>query len=195
MRIKLDDGFHDHPKVRAIIRDNGYAPIGFLVCLMTWSGRHLTDGRVPEQVVCDFLGHKSRETTLVTPLISAGFCKWSRKRHGVTGRTLVIHDFTDYNEAADEVKARRAADAERQRAWRAAQRNGGSHGVTGPKKGGLSQHPDHAFELPPKPPAASRSQTNRKPKDPVPGRLPRSETSDEAESRARALGLISGGMP
>lgn len=114
--VKIDDGFHDHPKVKMIGLDGA----GLLVSLTTWSSRHLTDGIVPEQVIRDMCGHHRTFNTLLTRLIKA---KCLRRCPGGTTKRYIIHDYLDYNDSADVVKARRAAEREKKRRQR-----GGSSG-------------------------------------------------------------------
>lgn len=182
MWVKIDDGFHDHPKIRAIVRDSGFAPIGFLLCMMSWSARHLTDGTIPDQVVRELAGHTHRVTPLVTPLVTHGVTRWvSRKRHGVTHRELVVHDWLDYYEAGEVVKARRAAQTERKRRQRERERHADVTRDTLRDTGNVSQRDLYQSFPTPKPPSASRRNPN--PKQPEqPGSLPSWTADDQARA-------------
>jgi hypothetical protein len=105
--FRVDDGFYDHPKVvRA-----GNAAIGLWVRSATWSARHLTDGRIPAEVVAR-LGRPSQaascERAGLWILVDDEYC---------------IPDWLDYQPSALEIKKRRRSDAERKREWRARPRD------------------------------------------------------------------------
>jgi hypothetical protein len=97
--FRVDDGFYDHPKVRRA----GNAAIGLWLRCATYSARHLTDGRIPAEVVRE-LGRPREAAALVT----AGL--WQRGSD-----EYVIPDYLDYNYSAEQVKQRRKNDAERKR--------------------------------------------------------------------------------
>jgi hypothetical protein len=109
--VKVDDGFHDHPKVKAIGLDGA----GLLISLTTWSSRHLTDGVVPEQVIREMCGHPKRFQTLLQTLLKN---KCLRRCPGGTTKRYAIHDYLDYQDPAEVIKARRAAEREKKRKQR-----------------------------------------------------------------------------
>lgn len=142
--VKIDDGFHDHPKIKLIGLDGA----GLLVSLTTWSSRHLTDGVVPEQVIRDMCGHHRRFNTLLTRLIKAGCL---RKCPGGTTKKYRIHDYLEYNDSADVVKARRAAEREKKRRQRLAAQGLGPDGRplgTTRDADRLSRPPDPSLPFP-----------------------------------------------
>lgn len=97
--FKLDDSFGDHRKVvRA-----GNAATGLWVRACTWSARHLTDGRIPREVVETFGSRAEIERASAAGL-------WVE----VDGEFLVP-DWPEYQPTAAEIRERRAKDAERKR--------------------------------------------------------------------------------
>jgi hypothetical protein len=90
--FKLDDRFHSHPKVRAA----GNAAVGLFVRAGTYAAAYETDGFVDAAVVVEF----AERRTQVAALERAGL--WIP----VAGGHL-IHDYLDYNPAADVLRKRR----------------------------------------------------------------------------------------
>jgi hypothetical protein len=93
--FKVDDNFHSHPKTLMA----GKAAVGVWVCLGSWSSQHGTNGVVPTTVALSFGGrHQLRA------LVDVGLLE-------VTDDGYLLHDFLDYNPAAErvaEVKQARA---------------------------------------------------------------------------------------
>jgi hypothetical protein len=100
--FKIDDDFFFHPKVVAA----GNAAIGLFVRCGSWASNHLTDGHIPHQVIAMF-----GTATDIDNLIDVGLLE-------ETDTGYWMPAFLDYNPSADEVKAQKAATAERQRAHR-----------------------------------------------------------------------------
>lgn len=98
--FKIDDDFFFHPKVIAA----GNSAIGLFVRCGSWSSNHLTNGFIPDKVIemfgCDADITRLIEVGLLEEADTAGY---------------LMPAFLDYNPSADEVKATRAASAERQR--------------------------------------------------------------------------------
>lgn len=118
---RLDDTFFDHPKVERLSDAAFRAHVGALV----YCNRYLTDGAVSAAQVSKLTKPKLR-----AELIAAGV--WEEREDGI-----VIHDFLEYNRTAEQVKAERAASAERLRRWRE-QRNAVGNGVTDGEGNGAS---------------------------------------------------------
>lgn len=91
--FKVDDSFHAHPKVLA----TDPAALGLWVVAGAWSSAHLTEGRVPDQVLPRLLPDSE---TLARTLVTAGL--WRKVRGGYQ-----FHDWTDYNPTAKEVREQR----------------------------------------------------------------------------------------
>lgn len=96
MWLKIDDSFHDHPKVV----EAGNAAVGLWVKCLAWSSRHLTDGHIPAAVVRQLGTQKDADT-----LTRVGL--WQTNGDGVT-----VPDYLDYNPSADEVRDQRSKRAE-----------------------------------------------------------------------------------
>lgn len=108
---RVDDGLYDHPKLDRLGRDR-LAGVGLLTVAISWSNRRLTDGIIPTERVLLLGG----TVALADKLVDAELFE----KHP-TG--YLIHDFLDFNDSAETVRAKRDADAERQRRHRLAQRD------------------------------------------------------------------------
>lgn len=109
---KLDDDFHDHPKVEAV----GNEGAGVIARLISWSSRHLTDGIVPlwkvmaiasNRKIQDPAVREESARTLVGDLLSA---RWLDLREG---DNFYIHNYHKRNPSAAKEREKRAKDAER----------------------------------------------------------------------------------
>jgi len=98
--FKIDDDFFFHPKVIAASN----SAIGLFVRCGSWASNHLTDGFIPDKVI-EMFGTDAD----ITRLIDVGLLEET------DGDGYLMPAFLDYNPSADEVKATRAASAERQR--------------------------------------------------------------------------------
>ncbi len=96
----IDDGFADHPKV---IRCS-LAAIGLWSKAGSWCAKHLTDGAVPATMVKVWRGNAK----LADELVDAGL--WLKVDDGYQ-----FHDWSHRNPTSSDVKAKRAADADRKR--------------------------------------------------------------------------------
>jgi hypothetical protein len=135
---RLDDDFYDHEKTKAA----GNEAAGVYARMLSYSARHLTDGRVPYEIFRDFCeGDCARVTSAKTPgipkpsrflsvfsrktvakrvLAQLVGCDLVRVGQGRFEGTLVIKNYLVRNPSAKEVKARRAAETERKRQQRQA---------------------------------------------------------------------------
>jgi len=98
--FKIDDDFFFHPKVIAASN----SAIGLFVRCGSWASNHLTDGFIPDKVI-EMFGSDAD----ITRLVNVGLLEET------DGDGYLMPAFLDYNPSADEVKATRAASAERQR--------------------------------------------------------------------------------
>ena len=97
--FRLEDSFHQHPKVVQA----GNAATGLWIRCATHSAQYLTDGAVSEEVAHTY--GKSRE---IDKLLTVGL--WIRNGNG-----FLIPDYLEYNPSAAEVRKERAEARERQR--------------------------------------------------------------------------------
>lgn len=105
--VRMDDDFPMHRKVRPL-SDGAFR---LHVSALCWSAKHLTDGYIPEAdlpLASDVRVPRRR----VKELEQRGL--WHR-----TERGWLVNDFLEYNDSAEEVKAKRERAAERQRRSRA----------------------------------------------------------------------------
>lgn len=142
--FKVDDGFYSSRKVLSIPRRHRLAAVGLWTMAGNWSGRELTDGKVPSYVL-DELGATE---TLIRALVDARL--WLDHRsveprpsldRASTG--IEFTNWAEYQPTRADVEAERAKTAERQRRWR--ERHKGetddstvSNGVTAPVTNGVS---------------------------------------------------------
>lgn len=117
--FRIDDKFHDHPKVRRLGKDRLPA-IGLWSACGSWAADTLSDGFVPSEVVRRF---DPRER-YAARLVETGL--WSAAEHrGETG--YCFHQWTDYQPTRSEVEDRRAerADAGRKGGLKSGQARAG----------------------------------------------------------------------
>ena len=112
--FKVDDKLHDHPKAwRA-----GVPAMGLWSLAGSWSADNLSDGFVPEYVAARWDRSYRR---LAARLVDAGF--WDpAEREGVSGWQFHDWNAPGMQPTSEQVKARRAEAAERQRRAREAAR-------------------------------------------------------------------------
>lgn len=106
MWLKLDDQFHEHPKLRAVGPEAAWLHIGAM-CL---SARFLTDGFIAESDI-PLLAPTTPSRTrnkFVSKLLELGL--WERANGGYQ-----IHDWLDYQPSADSVRTEREKARERMR--------------------------------------------------------------------------------
>ena len=96
---RLDDRFHDHPKIVGL----PHAAVGVYALGLSYAASQLTDGVLPKRVVAGW-----RDATAVRKLVDAGL--WESAPGGYR-----IHDYLDWNPSRDQVIADRAKAAERKR--------------------------------------------------------------------------------
>lgn len=101
MWVRIADDFPEHPKIVGL-SDSAFR---LYVSGLCYSGRYLTDGRIPSVIGLRF-------PEAVAELTRRGL--WALADED----EYLIHDWTDYNPDADAVRRRRKAQAERLRRWR-----------------------------------------------------------------------------
>src|SRR5262245_51136165 len=104
--VRLDDGFTDHPKVIRAGEDAGW----LFVAGLCYSGKHLTDGFIPEGKV-DTLTRKRQPGKLADKLIEVGL--WERVDGGYQ-----VHDYLQWNPRGEVVKKKQEETRQRVAAWR-----------------------------------------------------------------------------
>lgn len=104
--FKVDDGFWSHPKTLALTND----AIALWLRSGTWSCQQLTDGFIADHALPMF-GHWP---DAVAELVEVGYWDRDENRAG-----HVFHDWADYQEESEKVKARREAARERMKTVRA----------------------------------------------------------------------------
>jgi hypothetical protein len=124
---RLDDSFFDHPKIECLSDRAFRAYIGG-ICL---ANRYLTDGLLTERQMLKLARKQIRKE-----LIDSGLWEPVDACNETAG--VRIHDFAEYNRTAEEVKAERQRNAERQKRWREERRNGVTNGVTDAVTDGVS---------------------------------------------------------
>lgn len=107
MWFKVDDKFHDHPKVQRLLEEGKGDALSLWVLSGSWSGDQLSDGLVSVFVLSrwgpDYPAYAEH-------LVEVGL--WSREEH--EGRMHYrFHDWTDYNDDRETVLSDRAAKAMR----------------------------------------------------------------------------------
>lgn len=103
--FRMDDRFHSHPKTLAA----GNAAVGLWARCGCYCSDHNLEGRVPKAIARSY-GTKSEINRLLFARL------WIDE-----GDAYVMPDWLDYNPSAEQTRARRKADAERQRRGREAQ--------------------------------------------------------------------------
>lgn len=155
----LDDGFYDHPKVRAMRPALRNAAAGLYARSLSLCARSLSDGRLTQEDAFSLDGTDEQ----IAELVRVGL--WEPIDGG-----YAVHDWLDYNDSAATVKERRRAAADRkrdQRARAAASRDGadvppGQAGASHRDNGDVanardaSRDPSHPIPSPPVP--SSRSE-------------------------------------
>ena len=105
MWARLDDQLIDHPKVavagKAIGPNGRVIALGFFSMALMWCNKHLSDGVLPLEVVEGFRSYVVHPVSVADALVHAGLFE----KHN---RGYRIHDYTDYNPTASQVKKRRA---------------------------------------------------------------------------------------
>lgn len=111
--VKIDDAFFRHPKVATAGRDAR----DLYLAALCYAGAQLTDGFVPGGVLRQLGADADIDNPdcAASRLVATGL--WHEADGGWT-----IHDYHDYQPSAEQVKAQRAATAERVSRWRAARR-------------------------------------------------------------------------
>lgn len=116
--VKLDDNFAEHPKVE----EAGDLAAWLYVCGLQYCSRALSDGYIPAGRV-PRLTMLKRPQQLADKLVEVGL--WERENGGFR-----VHDYTEYQRSADQIKKEREAVNNRVKKHRAKQRrNASSNGA------------------------------------------------------------------
>lgn len=105
---KLDDHFHDNPKVRKAWRSCS-ASLGLHIMALTYSSAHLLDGHVGTEFVADQIPTQRHRDAAVHALVDAGL--WTPNGDGWN-----IKDYLEFNPSRASVEAKRKARSEAGRA-------------------------------------------------------------------------------
>lgn len=107
MWFKVDDKFHDHPKVRALLEqfeDDAVTAFGLWVLAGAWCGDQMSDGLISGYVLRRWHSDWERLSQM---LVDAGL--WEAV--DVDGRPhRQFHDWTDYNDPREKILADRMAE-------------------------------------------------------------------------------------
>lgn len=104
---KFDDLYDDNPKVRRAFSLNAQA-VSVHVLAITYSARHLTDGRVSEEWLRERVPHGRQRQAVLRVLVDAGL-------FDKNGTGYLVHDYLDYNPSRADVLARREREREAKR--------------------------------------------------------------------------------
>ena len=118
--FKVDDGFYDHPKVRAIPRGNvRKGAVSLWALAGSWADRYLTDGLIPAHQVPEF-GATTKEAAA---LVVVGL--WHDSGHAcdrcppVPSGHYLYHEWDQCNDLKVDVEKRRSKARDRMRKLRA----------------------------------------------------------------------------
>jgi hypothetical protein len=135
--FRVDDKYHDHPKVRKLQRDKMPAT-GLWLLTGSWAADNLSDGFVPAEIVRRF---DPRER-YARRLVEVGL--WVEETRG-DEPGYRFHEWTNYQPTRSEVHKHREDGRERVRRWR--ERNGQNSPVpdpTGPNSNGVRNALPHS---------------------------------------------------
>lgn len=121
--FRVDDKFHDHPKVRKLRADKMPA-VGLWSMAGSWAADNLTDGFVPTEIVQRF----DPKERYARRLVDVGL--WSQdEQDGEFGYRF--HEWTEYQPTKTDVRKQREDGRERVRRWREKHRNGQGQSTSG----------------------------------------------------------------
>lgn len=164
--VKLDDNFTDHPKVDAL----SDAAFRLHVAALCYCNRHLTDGFVPAAALGKLTPH-ARPGLSASELVAKG--TWFEAQGG-----FQVHDYLDFQESAEQVKARRKDDADRKREARkkgrspAATANGPARRPPGLRPDSVSDSAPESGRTPHRTSAPESGQESTRPDPTRPNDLP-----------------------
>lgn len=113
---RIDDGFHDHPKITRIF-DRNPGAVGLLVFAISYCAKHETDGFIHAGTVARLSPIQSDRDEQVSVLLEEGALH--KHEDG-----FVVNGYLDYNLSREQIEEKREIDRERKRAAR--NRKGGS---------------------------------------------------------------------
>ena len=106
MSVRIDEALPSHPKILKA----GPEAAWLFVCGLCYCSQHATDGIIPLAALAK-LSDSRRPRDLAKKLVASKL--WEDHPDGYR-----VHDYTDWNPSAEQVKAKRAASSERVRRWR-----------------------------------------------------------------------------
>jgi hypothetical protein len=107
---KIDDTLHANRKIRQLWKACPEA-LGLHLLALSYCAGSLTDGRLDRDLLAQWVPNGRRLQSYCKAIESSGV--WIPMADG-----WQIHDWLDYNASAQEIRAKRAADAARQAAYR-----------------------------------------------------------------------------
>lgn len=167
--VRIDDKIAFHKKIVKA----GNEAVGAWLRMASWCAHHLTDGNVPADVA---LMIASGREEVVARLVAVGLLD-------MHGEDYAVHDYTDYNPTAEEVRTEREAASDRK----------ANAGKAGGIASGVSRRSKRSRSEADAPKTGNENEAKRSPV-PVPGfslsgdPVPSSSVSD-ARARERALEL------
>lgn len=103
--VKLDDRFHDDPRVKTAFMEC-QGSVALHVMALTYSAAHLLDGHIPEVWVKATMPAPSSRRKAVAALVDAGL--WAPENGG-----WLVRNYLKFNPSRAQVEEQRARDAER----------------------------------------------------------------------------------
>lgn len=164
---RLDDSFCMNRKVKQAWRQHR-ASLGLHALALSYCAGQLTDGVVDRGVVAEWMPNGPQGRAAVAALVDAGL--W-----GVHSEGWIIHDWLDYNPSAQETRAKRRADADRQAEYRARR-----HAVTNSVSNAVTN------SAPTRPDPLKKEQAERKTES---GRTPGRRIGGPSHDEANEAGL------
>ena len=104
--VQLDDHFDDDTDLLAL----STGAVCLYICMMSWVGRHLTDGKIPQEIAKNLKGFSKKSIAELTSLESP----WIERIDGF----FVIRNYLKYNPSKEEIELKKADTAERVRRFR-----------------------------------------------------------------------------
>lgn len=144
MWFKVDDSFYMHPKVLGLSARAGW----LWLRAGCWSAQQMTDGLIPGDIV-HVLGGSKKDAD---ELVEAGLWEHVQGDYG-------FHDWEKYQFTAEEIRARRKANADRQKKWRDSHRGSDGKFVSNGVSNALVTDESNALVTPPRPVPSRPDQT------------------------------------
>lgn len=135
--FKVDDSYWSHPKVLL----SGLEARGVWVTAASWCAQHMTDGRIPQDVLLTLIPAAKRKVLAACDELER-LGMWTRD-----GADWLFHDWTAYNPTRQQIEADRAQHRQRQQRYLSSKRANGP--VTNGVSDGVSdKRPSHPIPSP-----------------------------------------------